>query len=37
MIREIEEAVKSVGVDYMTMPSGAGHDAMHWLMMFLQE
>lgn len=30
MIREIEEAVKSVGVKYMTMPSGAGHDAMHW-------
>ena len=30
MIREIEEAVKSVGVDCMTMPSGAGHDAMHW-------
>ena len=30
MIREIEEAVKSVGVDYMIMPSGAGHDAMHW-------
>ena len=30
MIREIEEAVQSVGVDYMTMPSGAGHDAMHW-------
>ena len=30
MIREIEEAVKSVGIDYMTMPSGAGHDAMHW-------
>ena len=30
MIREIEEAVKSVGVAYMTMPSGAGHDAMHW-------
>lgn len=30
MIREIEEAVKSVGVDYMTMSSGAGHDAMHW-------
>ena len=30
MIREIEEAVKSVGVDYMTMPSGAGHDALHW-------
>ena len=31
MIREIEEAVKSVGVEYMTMPSGAGHDAMHWV------
>ena len=30
MIREIEEAVKFVGVEYMTMPSGAGHDAMHW-------
>ena len=30
MIREIEDAVQSVGVDYMTMPSGAGHDAMHW-------
>ena len=30
MIREIEEDVQSVGVDYMTMPSGAGHDAMHW-------
>ena len=30
MIREIEEAVKSVGVEYMTMSSGAGHDAMHW-------
>ena len=30
MIRKIEEAVKSVGVDYMTMSSGAGHDAMHW-------
>ena len=30
MIREIEETVKSVGVDYMTMQSGAGHDAMHW-------
>lgn len=29
-IREIEEAVKSVGVEYMTIPSGAGHDAMHW-------
>ena len=30
MIREIEEAAKSVGVEYMTIPSGAGHDAMHW-------
>ena len=30
MIREIEEAIKSVGVEYMTIPSGAGHDAMHW-------
>ena len=30
MIREIEEAIQSVGVEYMTMPSGAGHDAMHW-------
>lgn len=30
MIREIEEVVKSVGIDYMTMPGGAGHDAMHW-------
>lgn len=30
MILEIEEAVKSVGVEYMTIPSGAGHDAMHW-------
>lgn len=30
IIREIEKAVKSVGADYMAMPSGAGHDAMHW-------
>ena len=30
MIREIERAVKEAGVEYMTMPSGAGHDAMHW-------
>ena len=30
MIREIEEAVKSVDVEYMIMPSGAVHDAMHW-------
>lgn len=30
MIREIEEVVSSLGVEYMTLPSGAGHDAMHW-------
>ena len=30
MIREIEEAVTSLGVEYMVLPSGAGHDAMHW-------
>lgn len=30
IIREIEEAVTSLGVEYMTLPSGAGHDAMHW-------
>lgn len=30
MIREIEEAVRSLGVEYMALPSGAGHDAMHW-------
>ena len=30
MIREIERAVKEAGIEYMTMPSGAGHDAMHW-------
>lgn len=30
MIREIEEAVTSLGVEYMALPSGAGHDAMHW-------
>ena len=30
MIREIEEAVASLGVEYMALPSGAGHDAMHW-------
>ena len=30
MIREIEGAVKAVDVEYMTMPSGAGHYAMHW-------
>ena len=30
MIREIEEIVTSLGVEYMPLPSGAGHDAMHW-------
>ena len=30
MIREIEEIVTSLGVEYMALPSGAGHDAMHW-------
>ena len=30
MIREIEEAVTSLGVEYMALPSGAGHDAMDW-------
>jgi len=30
MIREIEEVVTSLGVEYMALPSGAGHDAMHW-------
>lgn len=30
MIREIEAAVQSAGIEYMFMPSGAGHDAMHW-------
>ncbi|MDU1130267.1 MAG: M20 family metallo-hydrolase [Veillonella sp.] len=30
IIREIEEAVTSLGVEYMALPSGAGHDAMHW-------
>ena len=31
MIREIEEVVTSLGVEYMALPSGAGHDAMHWV------
>ena len=30
MIREIEEVVTSLGVEYMALPRGAGHDAMHW-------
>nr|WP_245875898.1 M20/M25/M40 family metallo-hydrolase [Veillonella denticariosi] len=30
MIAQIKEAVQSSGVEYMLMPSGAGHDAMHW-------
>ena len=30
MIKEIERAVTSLQLDYMIMPSGAGHDAMHW-------
>ena len=30
MIREVEEVVTSLGVEYMALPSGAGHDAMHW-------
>lgn len=30
MIKEIKRAVTSLQLDYMIMPSGAGHDAMHW-------
>ena len=30
MIREIEAVVTSLGVEYMALPSGAGHDAVHW-------
>ncbi|ETS92706.1 M20 family metallo-hydrolase [Veillonella sp. AS16] len=30
MIAQIKAAVQSLGVEYMRMPSGAGHDAMHW-------
>ena len=30
MIREIEAVVTSLGVEYMALPSGAGHEAMHW-------
>ena len=30
MVKEIERAVASLQLEYMIMPSGAGHDAMHW-------
>lgn len=30
MVKEIERAVTSLQLEYMIMPSGAGHDAMHW-------
>ena len=30
MVTEIERAVTSLQLDYMIMPSGAGHDEMHW-------
>ena len=30
MVQEIERAVTSLQLEYMIMPSGAGHDAMHW-------
>lgn len=30
MIAQIKEAAQFLGVEYMCMPSGAGHDAMHW-------
>lgn len=30
MIKEIKRAVKSLNIEYINMPSGAGHDAMHW-------
>lgn len=30
MIEEIKRAAKSLNIEYITMPSGAGHDAMHW-------
>ena len=29
MVKEIERAVTSLQLEYMIMPSGAGHDAMH--------
>lgn len=31
MIEEIKRAAKSLNIEYITMPSGAGHDAMHWV------
>ena len=30
MVKEFEKAVTSLKLEYMIMPSGAGHDAMHW-------
>ena len=30
MVKEFERAVTSLKLEYMIMPSGAGHDAMHW-------
>ena len=30
MVKEIERAVTALQLEYMIMPSGAGHDAMHW-------
>ena len=30
MIAQIKAATQSLGVEYMRMPSGSGHDAMHW-------
>lgn len=30
MVKEIVRAVTSLQLEYMIMPSGAGHDAMHW-------
>ena len=30
IVKEIERAVTSLQLEYMIMPSGAGHDAMHW-------
>ena len=30
MVKEFERAVTSLQLEYMIMPSGAGHDAMHW-------
>lgn len=30
MVKEIERAITSLQLEYMIMPSGAGHDAMHW-------